>query len=79
MPFKKNRESDYNLPIKPKRGRPSKIDPVKPIIDDWLIEDLNRPAKQRHTGTRVYERLRNEHSDIFNAGERTVWFYSPVL
>jgi transposase len=72
---KYSEESDYNLPIKPKRGRPSKLDPVKPIIDAWLIEDLNRPVKQRHTGTRVYERLRNEHSEIFNACERTVRAY----
>jgi transposase len=64
-------ESDFNLPSRPKRGRPSKLDPVKPIIDAWLAEDMNRPVKQRHTGTRVFERLRDEHSDIFNAGERT--------
>ena len=68
-------ESDFNVKAKAKRGRPSKLDPVKPIIDAWLTEDLNRPVKQRHTGTRIYERLRNEHSEIFNAGERTVRAY----
>jgi len=68
-------ETDCNIPIKPKRGRPSKLDPVKSIIDAWLTEDLNRPVKQRHTGTRIYQRLRSEHSDIFNAGERTVRAY----
>ncbi len=68
-------EVDYNLSVKPKRGRPSKLDPVKPIIDTWLTEDLNRPIKQRHTAVRIYERLRNEHSDIFNASERTVRSY----
>ena len=36
---------------------------------------MNRPVKQRHTGTRIYERLRNEHGDIFNACERTVRAY----
>lgn len=68
-------ETDFNEKAKPKRGRPSKLDPVKPIIDTWLIEDMNRPVKQRHTGTRIYERLRNEHGDIFNACERTVRAY----
>jgi len=68
-------EDDYNLSDKPKRGRPSKLDPVKPIIDTWLTEDLNRPIKQRHTAVRIYKRLCNEHSDIFNASERTVRSY----
>lgn len=68
-------EVDYNLIVKPKRGRPSKLDPVKPIIDTWLTEDLNRPVKQRHTAVRIYERLRTEHSDIFKASERTVRSY----
>jgi len=68
-------ESDFNLQTKPKRGRPSKLDSVKPIIDAWLAEDLNRPVKQRHSATRIYKRLCNEHSNIFNASERTVRAY----
>jgi transposase len=43
----------YNL----KRPRPSPVlDPVKPIIDQWLREDESRPRKQRHTAKRIYER-----------------------
>lgn len=34
-----------------------KLDPVGPIIDAWLEEDLTRPLKQRHTAQRIYERL----------------------
>jgi len=71
-------QSDFNLSQKPKRGRPSKLDPVKPIIDTWLKEDLNRPVKQRHTAKRIYDRLCDEHSDIFNACERTVRSYVSV-
>jgi len=71
-------QSDFNLTQKPKRGRPSKLDPVKPIIDTWLKEDLNRPVKQRHTAKRIYDRLCNEHGDIFNACERTVRSYVSV-
>ena len=37
------------------------IDPARHIIDAWLEEDKQRPPKQRHTGTRVFERLRDEH------------------
>lgn len=37
------------------------IDPVRHIIDAWLEEDSRRPPKQRHTGTRVHERLAGEY------------------
>ena len=37
------------------------IDPVSPIIEAWLEDDLRRPAKQRHSATRVHERLCEEH------------------
>jgi len=33
------------------------LDPVRPLIDAWLEEDLTRPVKQRHTAQRIYERL----------------------
>jgi transposase len=37
------------------------LDPVRPLIDAWLEEDLTRPVKQRHTAQRIYERLRDEY------------------
>lgn len=30
------------------------------IIDKWLVDDKDIPKKQRHTGTRIYNRLKNE-------------------
>jgi transposase len=42
------------------REKPS-LGPLIPIIDAWLEQDLTRPRKQRHTGERIYERLRDEH------------------
>ena len=33
------------------------LDPVRPLIDAWLEEDLARPVKQRHTAQRIYGRL----------------------
>ena len=68
-------QSDFNQPVKRRSGRPSKLDTVKPIIDSWLAEDLKRKPKQRHTAKRIYDRLNNEYSDIFNASERTVRAY----
>ncbi len=37
------------------------IDPVSVIIDAWLEEDKRRPRKQRHTASRIYQRLRDEY------------------
>jgi transposase len=51
---------DFSPPKPATRVRESKLDPFKPTINQWLLEDeLNRP-KQRHTAKRVYNRLRKE-------------------
>jgi len=56
------------------RPRPCPVlDPVKPIIDRWLAEDLERPRKQRHTARRIYERLTTEYG--FQGAESTVRRY----
>lgn len=43
------------------RRRGSVIDPYLPLIEQWLAEDRGSWRKQRHTATRVWERLRDEH------------------
>jgi transposase len=42
----------------PKRA--SRLDPFKPVIDEWLVTDLDAPRKQRHTATRIFDRLIKE-------------------
>jgi transposase len=37
------------------------LDPLKPVIDAMLREDLDAPRKQRHTARRVLARLVDEH------------------
>lgn len=71
-------QTDFNKPVKRKIGRPLKLDNVKPIIDMWLAKDLKKKPKQRHTAKRIYNRLVNEYSDIFNASERTVRAYVAI-
>jgi len=44
----------------PPRG--SKLDPYKPVIDTWLLADLDAPRKQRHTIKRIFDRLVDEHA-----------------
>jgi transposase len=41
--------------------RVSKLDPFKPAIDEILKADLDAPRKQRHTITKIYHRLMDEH------------------
>ncbi len=52
--------------------RSNRSDVLRPIIRKWLSEDQKRHRKQRHTGSRIYERLLEEHSNILAVAERTV-------
>ena len=40
--------------------QPSKLDPFKPVIQEWLDEDKKHWRKQHHTARRVYKRLIEE-------------------
>lgn len=52
----------------------SKLDPFKPLIDEWLLADKLAPRKQRHTAKRVFKRLKDE-ADGFNCSYRLVALY----
>lgn len=54
-------KDDFSERPKPKQVRPSKLDPYKPIIDQWLDDDRKENPKQRHTARRVHDRLVEEH------------------
>lgn len=44
------------------RPRPRPVlGPFIHLIDQWLLEDISRPPKQRHTARRVYHRLVEEY------------------
>ena len=45
-------------------------DMVRAIVERWLQEDKSKPRKQRHTQTRVYERLGDEYQ--FVGSRRTI-------
>ena len=54
----------YSVPPGYRRERPPrrpKLDPHKGVIDRILEDDQSLPKKQRHTGKRIYDRLRDEH------------------
>lgn len=49
------------------------LEPYLEIIDGWLKEDKKNPRKQRHTGRRIFHRLRAEHG--YTGSEPTVRRY----
>lgn len=66
---------DFNYEPKPPQKRAGKLDPFKPLIDQWLKDDLNAKPKQRHTAQRIYNRLREIYGDEFNVSDRAVRKY----
>ncbi len=54
---------DFSPKVPEKKEFPSKLDPFKGQINDWLAEDEKNWHKQRHTAKRIHERLIEEYSD----------------
>lgn len=70
-------QTDWSQPLRNKSaaGRPTKIDAYKPIIDSWLEEDKKARKKQRHTGQRVFDRLKEQFGEEFDCCYKTVCSY----
>ncbi|MGW1173918.1 IS21 family transposase [Kitasatospora sp. NPDC002543] len=56
----------------PRRHSP-RLEPFKKTIDQWLLDDLEAPPKQRHTVQRILARLRQELGA--EIAYSTVWDY----
>lgn len=68
---------DFNTPSPTpasEKEHESKLDPFKPLIEEWLEADKLAPRKQRHTAKRIYRRLRDE-AEGFNCSYRLVALY----
>lgn len=68
-------QTDFNEEKPKENTYPSGLDPLKPIIDKWLEDDLKAPRKQRHTAKRVFERLQEEYPDELDVKLRIVQYY----
>lgn len=55
-------DSVWPEPRKQLPPRPTALDPYKPLVDEMLRTDLDAPRKQRHTITRIFHRLVEEHA-----------------
>ena len=74
-----DKEDFSPTPPAPESEKPhvSKLDPYKPVIDEWLTDDLKAPRKQRHTARRIYHRLCGEVKG-FDASYRLVAEYVAI-
>lgn len=54
-------DSSWPEPRKKLPPRATTLDSYKPVIDEILRADLDAPRKQRHTVTRIFHRLVEEH------------------
>jgi|SRR5580704_10271227 hypothetical protein len=54
-------ENGLERPCGRSRPAPRHLGPLVPVIDAILEADKTAPSKQRHTATRIFERLRIEH------------------
>jgi len=73
-------KTDFNEPApKPASERRfcPKLNPHKPTIDQWLVEDKQAPRKQRHTAKKVFRRLKKEVPG-FDCSYRTIASYYAV-
>jgi transposase len=61
------------IPPRPRQPLPSVLDPFKPIIDAILKADEQAPRKQRHTASKIFRRLRDEHG--YSGGAERVRLY----
>ena len=68
---------DWNTSYKPRKARASLLEPLQPVIDEWIIEDLKRSRKYRRTGTKIYADLQRdpELSPLLAVGKQTVINY----
>ena len=66
---------DFNAAVASNRQAPSRLDPWKPQIDQWLEEDRRTRFKQRHTAKRIHDRLLEEHPDDYDCSYPLVQRY----
>jgi len=68
---------DWNTEYKARKKRVSLLEPLYPVIDEWIEEDLKRKRKHRRTGTKIYNDLKThkEHGKLLAVGIQTVVAY----
>ena len=73
-------KENWNAEYMPRKQRTSLLDPLKPVIDEWLQEDIKKRRKDRRTATKIYNDLCNDavHNKLLNVKLQTVINYVSV-
>ena len=58
--YKYLKRDDFSPTPPARQKRPSKLDPYKPLIRQWIEDDSTTWRKQRHTAKRIWQRLVEE-------------------
>lgn len=65
---------DFSPKVKPKQKRPAPVmEPVKEILDEWIMEDFSLKKKFRRTAKRMWEQLKEKYS--FKGSDRAIRDY----
>lgn len=65
-------QQDFNLKLEKRKTVSKKVDAYKDEIMEWLMADLEMPRKQRHTGKRVFDRLKEAYGEDLDISLRSV-------
>lgn len=65
-------QQDFNLKLEKRKTVSKKVDTYKDEIMEWLMADLEMPRKQRHTGKRVFDRLKEKYGEELDISLRSV-------
>ena len=70
-------KEDWNAEYKARKTHTSRLDPLKPVIDEWIREDLKRNRKYRRTASKMYKDLSKdaEHSKLLTVCKQSVINY----
>lgn len=66
------KQQDFNVKPEKRKSVTKKIDAYKKEVMEWLVSDLEMPRKQRHTGKRVFDRLKEKYKDELDISLRSV-------
>ena len=75
--YKYLKRDDFSPTPPARKKRPSKLDPYKPLIRQWIEDDSTTWRKQRHTAKRIWQRLVEERGA--NVSASTVGRYVKAL
>jgi len=70
-------KEDWNEGYKVRKETPSRLEPLKSVIDEWIAEDLKRGRKYRRTASKMYNDLAKdaEYSTKLTVGKQSVINY----